>query len=89
MLCEHCHTQEAIERDGKPVHCHLFGDIDGCFCPDCLLDLERPYEEALRRDIAARAPDLTDTDLAAFPDQMLKFTLCLPIPPQPLRHGRD
>lgn len=85
MLCERCHLQPAIERDGKPVRCLLFGETDGCFCPDCLLELQRPHEEQLRREIATRAPHLSEADLAAVPDQMLKFTLCLPIPVQPIR----
>ncbi|HTS86952.1 MAG TPA: hypothetical protein VMG41_00545 [Gemmatimonadales bacterium] len=80
MLCERCHLRPAIERDGEPARCLLFGEIDGYFCPECLRELQQPHEEQLRRDIAARAPDLSEADLAAVPDQMLKFTLCLPIP---------
>jgi hypothetical protein len=80
MLCQRCQTREALSREDAPVTCHLFGEIEGRFCADCVLELQRPYEEQLRRSIAERAPQLSDADLAAFPDQMLKFTLCLPIP---------
>ena len=83
MLCEHCHTREALSRDGAPVTCYLFGEIEGRFCSECLVELQRPYERELRNSIAERAPSLTDADLAAVPDQMLKFTVCLPIPVQP------
>ena len=82
MLCQYCHSREAIERDGAPARCNLFGEIEGYFCAECLLELQRPYEEALREEIAQRAPELSEADLALVPDQMLKFTLCLPIPPR-------
>jgi len=72
--------RDAISQDGTPVTCRLFGEIEGCFCTDCVLELQRPYEERLRESIAEKAPDLTPRDLEAVPDQMLKFTLCLPIP---------
>ncbi len=80
MLCERCGTREALTRNGEPVPCHLFGEIRGYFCPECVVELQRPYERELRDSIAERAPALTEADLAAVPDQMLKFTLCLPIP---------
>ncbi|HEY7681137.1 MAG TPA: hypothetical protein VH879_00725 [Gemmatimonadales bacterium] len=80
MVCQRCNVQQAVEQDGHPAPCHLFGEIDGYFCPDCIVALQQPFEAALRRDIAERAPDLTAADLAQVPDQMLKFTLCLPIP---------
>ena len=81
MLCDRCHTRDAVSRDGQPVHCDLFGEIHGYFCAECLVALQQPYDAALRRDIATLVPELTDADLARVPDQMLKFTLCLPIPP--------
>ena len=65
MLCEHCHTREALTRDGAPVTCYLFGEIEGRFCSECLVELQRPYERELRNSIAERAPSLTDADLAA------------------------
>lgn len=80
MLCPRCQSRDAIEQDGLPAPCNLFGEIEGYFCGECLLALQRPYEEGLKREITARAPDLTEADLARLPDQMLKFTLCLPIP---------
>jgi len=80
MLCQRCHSHNAVEQNGQPVCCNLFGEIEGYFCDECLVALQQPYENALRQDIAARAPQLTDADLAAVPDQMLKFTVCLPIP---------
>lgn len=83
MLCQRCHTGEAVTRDGQTVTCHLFGEISGAFCADCLVALQQPYDAALRERISDRAPALSDADLARFPDQMLKFTLCLPLPPEP------
>lgn len=83
MLCDRCRTREALSRDGAPVTCNLFGEIEGHFCSECVLELQRPYERELRDSIAERAPALTDADLAAVPDQMLKFTVCLPIPAVP------
>jgi hypothetical protein len=83
MLCQRCLTREALSQDGAPVTCHLFGEIEGHFCSECVLELQRPYEEELRSSIAERVPGLSDDDLRAVPDQMLKFTLCLPIPPIP------
>jgi hypothetical protein len=80
MLCQRCQLRDAVERDGQPVRVNLFGEIEGYFCAECLVALQQPYEAALRREIARRAPELTESDLAAVPDQMLKFTLCLPIP---------
>jgi hypothetical protein len=61
----------------------LFEDIEGFFCATCVVELQEPFNADLRRSIAARAPTLTEADLAAVPDQMLKFTLCLPIQPVP------
>lgn len=81
MQCQRCGSRSAVERDGIPQPLRLFGDIEGCFCPQCILAIQAPYNDALRADIAARAPGLSAEDLAAVPDQMLKFTLCLPIPP--------
>jgi hypothetical protein len=80
MVCEHCRTRAALTQDGVPVTCYLFGEIEGHFCSECLRELQAPYERELRKSIAERAPELTDADLAAVPDQMLKFTVCLPIP---------
>lgn len=80
MKCERCGIREAMCEDGVPVACHLFEQIEGFFCPECVLELQRPYEAALRRSIAEKAPGLTDADLDAVPNQMLKFTLSLPIP---------
>ena len=80
MHCQHCGVREALERDGSPVVVRLFGEIEGYFCAVCVVELQRPYEQELRRSIAERAPDVTEADLAAVPDQMLKFTVCLPIP---------
>jgi len=82
MLCQRCDSRVALMRDGVPVRVSLFGTIEGCFCAECIVALQQPYEEALRAEISARAPALTDDDLSAVPDQMLKFTLCLPIPHQ-------
>ncbi len=80
MQCQRCQSRTAIERDGAPLTLRLFGDIEGCFCPECVLEIQTPYNDALRADIAERAPGLSAEALAAVPDQMLKFTLCLPIP---------
>jgi hypothetical protein len=80
MLCQRCQTREAVSRDGQPVDCHLFGEIDGYFCAECIVELQQPYEESLRKSIAERAPTITDSDLAELPDQMLKFTINVPIP---------
>jgi len=83
MLCQRCTARDAVARDGVTVTCHLFGEIDGAFCAECLVELQRPYEAALRARISDRAPALTDADLARFPDQMLKFTLHFPVPEPP------
>ena len=80
MLCERCQAREALSQDGTPVPCNLFGEIEGYFCSECVVELQEPYDRKLRDSIAERAPALSDADLAAVPDQMLKFTLCLPIP---------
>ncbi|MFN8650655.1 MAG: hypothetical protein U0133_16485 [Gemmatimonadales bacterium] len=81
MLCQRCGIREPVRRDGEPVLCHLFGEIRGYFCPECVIELQQPYERELRNSIAERAPE---ADIEAVPDQMLKFTLCLPIPGQPV-----
>lgn len=83
MLCQHCRSRDALERDGHPVEIHLFGEITGHFCAECIVVLQEPYNQELRASIARRAPGLTEADLGAVPDQMLKFTLCLPIPRGP------
>jgi hypothetical protein len=79
MLCDRCHTRDAVAKDGQPVHCDLFEEIHGYFCAECILELQRPYEAELRRSIATLRPDLTEADLAAVPDQMLKFTMTFPV----------
>src|SRR5690606_2690232 len=63
MLCQRCTARDAVARDGVTVTCHLFGEIDGAFCAECLVELQRPYEAALRARISDRAPALTDADL--------------------------
>lgn len=83
MHCQHCQSRDALERDGIPVRVSLFGEIEGCFCAECIVTLQEPYNRELRAEIAERAPALTEADLASVPDQMLKFTLCFPIPRQP------
>ncbi len=83
MRCQRCHAQDALEKDGAPAMVRLFEDIEGYFCATCVVELQQPFNADLRRSIAARAPALTEADLAAVPDQMLKFTLCLPIQPAP------
>lgn len=80
MLCERCSSHPALERDQQPVRCYLFGTIEGFFCAGCVRALQLPFEASLRRDVAIEAPGLSAADLAGIPDQMLKFTLCLPIP---------
>ncbi|HXE58087.1 MAG TPA: hypothetical protein VNK43_08805 [Gemmatimonadales bacterium] len=80
MRCERCGEREALERDGRPARLHLFGEIDGHYCAGCARRLQEPYEAELRRAIAEQAPDLTDEELARFPEQMLRFTLHLPLP---------
>lgn len=83
MRCQRCHAQDALEKNGAPAMVRLFEDIEGYFCATCVVELQEPFNADLRRSIAARAPALTEADLAAVPDQMLKFTLCLPIQPTP------
>ncbi len=83
VRCPRCHRQDALEKDGAPALLRLFEDIEGYFCAACVLDLQRPHNADLRRSIAERAPGLTEADLAAVPDQMLKFTVCLPVPGLP------
>lgn len=80
MRCQRCDAQDALEKDGAPALLRLFEDIEGYYCADCVLELQRPFNAELRRSIAERAPVLTQADLEAVPDQMLKFTMCLPIP---------
>jgi hypothetical protein len=80
MLCETCHTRPALERDGKPVTMNLFGEVEGCFCAECVLAYQQPHEAELRRSIAEHVPQITAEQLEAMPDQMLKFTLCVPVP---------
>ncbi|MDH4347407.1 MAG: hypothetical protein OEW17_01245 [Gemmatimonadota bacterium] len=63
-----------------PVRINLFGTIEGYLCAECVVALQQPYEAGLRAEISSRAPTLTEAELSAVPSQMLKFTLCLPIP---------
>jgi hypothetical protein len=79
MLCDRCHSRDAVAREGIPTHCDLFGEIHGYFCAECILEMQQPYEQALRKSIETLRPDLTEADLAAVPDQMLKFTLTFPV----------
>ena len=79
MKCQQCFQRPALERDGRPAFLSLFGTVEGYFCEECAREIQRPYEEELRRSIAVRAPQLSDEDLASLPDQMLKFTVTLPI----------
>ena len=60
----------------------LFGTIDGYLCEDCALEVQKPFNAELRHAIELRAPQITAADLSRLPDQMLKFTLMLPIPHQ-------
>lgn len=85
VRCQRCHRQDALEKDGAPALLSLFEEVEGYFCAACVLDLQRPHNDRLRRSIAERAPALTAADLQAVPDQMLKFTVCLPIPGLPGR----
>ena len=80
MLCQTCNEAAALERDGQPVLLSLFGQIEGYFCAECVLRLQEPFNEELRRSIAERLPEITKEQLAQVPDQMLKFTLHLPLP---------
>lgn len=80
MRCQHCQSQDALEKDGQPALLRLFEEIEGYFCADCVVEFQKPYNEALRRSIAEKAPQLSDADLAQMPDQMLKFTMTLPLP---------
>jgi hypothetical protein len=82
MQCQTCRTRPALERDGQPVRLTLFGSIDGYFCEGCVLEVQKPFEAELRHSIETRAPQLSEEDLRQVPDQMLKFTLMLPIPHQ-------
>lgn len=85
MLCQHCGGESALEQDGRPVELHLFETTSGYFCAECTVILQEPHNAALRRSVAERAPQVTDEQLAAMPDQMLKFTLHLPIPSMGIR----
>lgn len=80
MRCQRCDAREALTKNGAPALLRLFEDIEGYYCAECVLDLQRPFNAELRRSIADRAPVLTQADLDEVPDQMLKFTMCLPIP---------
>ena len=80
MLCDTCHQRPALTRNGEPARLVLFGRIEGYFCAHCALEHQVPFNAELRRSIAERAPSVTDEDLAAVPDQMLKFTMCFPLP---------
>ena len=80
MLCQACKTRPALEREGTPVVMSLFGESSGCFCGDCVLAFQQPHNAELRRSIAERAPNITDEQLASVPGQMLKYTLCIPVP---------
>ena len=82
MLCQTCHVHPALERDGQPVRLTLFGTIDGYLCEACALEVQKPFNAELRHAIELRAPQITAADLSRLPDQMLKFTLMLPIPHQ-------
>ena len=82
MQCQTCQLRPALERDGHPVRLTLFGTVDGYFCEACALEIQKPFNAELRRSIRLRAPQLTAEDLSRVPDQMLKFTLMLPIPHQ-------
>lgn len=85
MLCQHCRTELAMQQDGRPVELHLFEKTSGYFCAECAVVLQEPHNAALRQSIAERAPQITEEQLAAVPDQMLKYTLHLPIPSMGLR----
>lgn len=85
MRCQRCQTQNALEKNGAPALLSLFEEIEGYFCARCVLELQHPYNLRLRRSIAERASSLTDADLAAVPDQMLKFTMCFPVQAPPAR----
>lgn len=85
MLCQHCCSASALEQDGRPVELHLFETTTGYFCAECTVLLQEPHNAALRQSIAERAPQVTDEQLAALPDQMLKYTLNLPIPTMGVR----
>ncbi|MEP6572369.1 MAG: hypothetical protein ABJD11_06720 [Gemmatimonadota bacterium] len=80
MLCETCHERDALERNGQAARMSLFGSIEGFFCAECALKHQEPFNAGFRESVAERAPYLTEEDLAAVPDQMLKYTLNLPIP---------
>lgn len=82
MQCQTCLVRPALERDGQPVRLTLFGIFDGYLCADCALEIQKPFNAELRHSIEVHAPQLTDEDLSRVPDQMLKFTLMLPIPHQ-------
>ena len=79
MLCDTCQQRPAMTRNGEPARLVLFGRIEGYFCAECALEHQRPDNEALRRTISERAPNLTAEDLGRVPDQMLKFTMHFPV----------
>jgi protein-arginine kinase activator protein McsA len=87
MLCQTCNQREALERDGRPARLSLFGSIEGYFCAECALKHQEPFNAEFLKAVAERAPYLTIEDLEAVPDQMLKFTLNLPIPSWQSPHG--
>lgn len=87
MRCQRCQVQDALEKNGVPALLSIFEEIEGYFCAPCVVELQRPYNARLRRSIAERAASLTEADLAAMPDQMLKYTMCLPIPAGARRSG--
>ena len=80
MKCQNCRQHNALERDGRPVFLSLFGTVEGYFCEQCTREIQKPYEEELRRSVSERAPQLTEADLAGFPTQMFKYTVTMPIP---------
>ena len=87
MRCQRCQAQDALEKNGVPALLSIFEEIEGYFCGPCVVELQRPYNARLRRSIAEHAASLTDADLAAMPDQMLKYTMCFPIPGGARRPG--
>ena len=69
-----CFQRPALSATVSPAFLSLFGTVEGYFCEECAREIQRPYEEELRRSVAERAPQLTEDDLASLPNQMLKFT---------------
>ncbi len=83
MRCERCGEHEALEQDGTPVRIRLFESWEGYACERCVLEIQEPYNLELRERVSELAPHLTAEELSRFPDQMLKFTVCLPLPREP------